>query len=82
MENLKTILDSIKEHTTREWYQSIPNKSIARGQVTMKSGKNEIVWIVNREYSGFGDSVLQPAGESSVLQGVRGLFSTGNRRTI
>ncbi len=63
MENLKTILDSIKEHTTREWYQSIPNKSIARGQVTMKSGKNEIVWIVNREYAGFGDSVLRPDGE-------------------
>ena len=63
MENLKSILDSIKTHTTREWYQSIPNKSVARGQVTMSSGKNEIVWIVNREYSGFGDSVLRPDGE-------------------
>ena len=63
MENLKTILDSIKLHTMREWNQSIPNKSIARGQVTMKSGKIETVWIVNREYAGFGDGVLRPDGE-------------------
>lgn len=56
MEELKDILDSIKEHTTHERTHYIPNKSIARGNVTLKNGKEMTVWIVNRQYSSKGDS--------------------------
>ena len=56
MENLKEILDSINKHTSDERANFIPNKSIARGNVTMKDGRNITVWIVNREYAHQGDS--------------------------
>ena len=56
MESLKKVLDSIQSHTAEERAHYIPNKSIARGNVTMKDGRNLTVWIVNREYSSSRDS--------------------------
>ena len=55
MEELKDILKSIKEHTQEERTHYIPNKSIARGNVTMKDGSEMTVWVVNRQYSTTAD---------------------------
>ena len=56
MESLKNILHSISNHTAEERAHYVPNKSIARGNVTMKDGRTLTVWIVNREYSTANDS--------------------------
>ncbi len=56
MEELKDILDSIKEHTQYERSHYVPNKSIARGNVTMKDGSEMTIWVVNRQYSTTADT--------------------------
>lgn len=56
MEDLKDILNSIKEHTQYERSHYVPNKSIARGNVTMKDGREMTVWVVNRQYATSADS--------------------------
>lgn len=56
MEGLKEILDSIKEHTQYERSHYVPNKSIARGNVTMKDGREMTVWVVNRQYTTTADT--------------------------
>lgn len=56
MEELKDILDSIKEHTQYERSHYVPNKSIARGNVTMKDGSEMTIWVVNRQYATSADS--------------------------
>ena len=56
MEGLKEILESIKEHTQYERSHYVPNKSIARGNVTMKDGREMTVWVVNRQYTTTADT--------------------------
>ena len=50
MEDIKTILDSIKQHTTAEANANASNRTVGRGRVKIGNNPEKTVWVANTGY--------------------------------
>ena len=50
MEDIKTILDSIRQHTTAEANAYASNRTIGRGRVKIGKVPEKTIWVANVGY--------------------------------
>lgn len=72
MEDIRTILDSIKQHTTAEANANVTNKTIGRGRVKIGKMGEKTIWVANvgyqstNRYYTTGDGRIGSVSSSSV----------------